>query len=108
MDPEKVKIIEEFWVKLEEQTEEVLLAHSAEVHAVAQALLERNDLTGKQCIEIIRSAAVEAPPFDGEVMLKALVEETIIDGKNGKNGKNGKSGKKPTVAKRKPVIKIKE
>ena len=53
----------------------------AEVHAVAQALLDRNDLTGKQCIEIIRSAANGSEPFDSENLLKALVEETISDGR---------------------------
>jgi len=70
-----------------------LFAHSAEVHAVAQELLEKNDLTGKQCIEVIRVAAVNSESVDSELLLKALVEETIIDGKPGKNGKNGKNGK---------------
>ena len=48
---------------------------------MAQALLDQNDLTGKQCIEIIRSAANGSEPFDSENLLKALVEETISDGK---------------------------
>src|SRR6266540_602118 len=47
----RTDVIEVFWGKLEEQTEQVLAKHAVEVHAVAQALLERNDLTGKQCIE---------------------------------------------------------
>src|SRR6266542_2182578 len=53
----RTDVIEVFWGKLEEQTEQVLAKHAVEVHAVAQALLERNDLTGKQCIEVIRAAA---------------------------------------------------
>jgi cell division protease FtsH len=87
-------VIEEFWRKLEDKTEEILAKHAAAVHAVAQALLERNDLTGKQCIEVICSAPSNGEPFNSEMLLKDLVEETIVAGKN---GKNGKSEKKATV-----------
>jgi cell division protease FtsH len=106
MDKDKVDMIEKFWVKLEEQTEKILFTHSPEVHAVAQALLDKNDLTGKQCIEIIKSAAVSTEPFNSEMLLKGLVEETIISGKNGKNSKNGKDADKPekkAAAKRKAI-----
>lgn len=61
------------------------------MHAVAQALLERNDLTGKECIEVIRTAASSDEVDDSEFLLKALVEETIVNAKNG----NGKSEEKP-------------
>src|SRR5688572_6850991 len=88
---EKTEVVEKFWRKLEEQTEQILTKHSAEVHAVAQALLERNDLTGKECIEVIRTAASTDEVDDSEFLLKALVEETIVNNKNG----NGKSEEKP-------------
>ena len=88
---EKTEVVEKFWRKLEEQTEQILTKHSAEVHAVAQALLERNDLTGKECIEVIRTAASSDEVDDSELLLKALVEETIVNNKNG----NGKSEEKP-------------
>jgi len=96
MDPERVKFIENVWIKLEEKTSEILFAHSVEVHAIANALLERNDLTGKQCIEIIQSSATASniEKVDSELLLKALVEDTIANGKNGKNSKNGKSADK--------------
>jgi cell division protease FtsH len=97
---DRTEVVEKFWRKLEEQTEQILVQHSAEVHAVAQALLDRNDLTGKQCIEVIQSAAVSAEPVDSEMLLKTLVEETIM------NGSNGKSEKKPK-AKRKTTPKLK-
>ncbi|NWG06364.1 MAG: AAA family ATPase [Chloroflexi bacterium] len=106
-DSEKVKIIEAFWVKMEEETEKVLFAHSNEVHAVAKALLEKNDLTGKQCIEIIRSAAGEVEPVNSELLLKGLVEDTIIGGKNGRHGRNGKDEQKETKSKRKSTVKAK-
>jgi cell division protease FtsH len=77
---EKTDIVEKFWRKLEEQTEQVLVTHSAEVHAVAQALLDRNDLTGKQCIEVIRNAAINQDAPDSELLLRSLVEETIVNG----------------------------
>ena len=74
----RTDIVEKFWRKLEEQTERVLVDHAAEVHAVAQALLDRSDLTGKQTIEIIQAAATESQPVDSENLLKSLVEETIV------------------------------
>jgi cell division protease FtsH len=95
MAKDKTEVVEKFWHRLEKQTENILLAHAAEVHAVAQALLDRNDLTGKQCIEIIRAAAVSSEAVDSELLLKSLVEETIIDGKNGKEGKTGERKAKP-------------
>ena len=81
-------VIEVFWQKLEEQTEQILGKHAAEVHAVAQALLERNDLTGKECIEVIRTAASSDQVDDSESLLKALVEETIVRNNNHSNGKS--------------------
>jgi cell division protease FtsH len=86
---DRTEVVEKFWRKLEDQTEQILLKHSAEVHAVAQALLDRNDLTGKQCIEVIRAAATEGETMDSELLLKALVDETMVNGKllDNKNGK---------------------
>jgi cell division protease FtsH len=78
---DRTEVVEKFWRKLEDQTEQILLKHAAEVHAVAQALLDRNDLTGKQCIEVIRAAATEGETMDSELLLKSLVDETMVNGK---------------------------
>lgn len=48
--------VERYWQELEEKTEQILREHSAEVEAVAQALLIKGDLTGKECIQIITAA----------------------------------------------------
>jgi len=93
MAKDKTDIVEKFWRKLEEQTEQILTKHSSEVHAVAQALLERNDMTGKQCIEVIRASDSGNEAVDSEFLLKALVDETIVNGNNG-NSEN-KSKPKP-------------
>jgi cell division protease FtsH len=77
---DRTEVVEKFWRKLEEQTDQILVQHAAEVHAVAQALLDRNDLTGKQCIEVIRSATANAQPVDSELLLKSLVDETMVNG----------------------------
>ena len=87
---EKTDVVEKFWRKLEEQTGLILTRHSLEVHAVAKALLEKNDLTGRECIEVIRAAANGADADDSGPLLKALVEETIV----GTNGKDQKSSAK--------------
>jgi cell division protease FtsH len=72
------KIVEKFWQQLEDQTEHLLRAHTVEVEAVAQALLERGDLTGRECVEIIKKAsgaeAVQAEP-DTEKLLNGIVSE---------------------------------
>jgi len=94
------EVVEKFWTKLEDQTEQILAKHAPEVHAVAQALLDRNDLTGKQCIEVIRASATNDETLDSEMLLKSLVDETIV------NGKNGKSKDKPKL-KRKAAPKLK-
>src|SRR6266508_6503995 len=102
---EKNEVVEGFWRKLEEQTEQVLIQHSAEVHAVAQALLERSDLTGKQCIEVIRAAASSDEVDDSELLLKALVEDTIVNTKNG-NGKSQERAKAKPKTKSKAKAKV--
>jgi cell division protease FtsH len=101
---DKMEMVEKFWRKLEDQTEKILANHSAEVHAVAQALLDRNDLTGKQCIEVIRASATTTDIFDSENLLKALVEETII----GSNGKSDEKAKAKVKAKPKANPKLRE
>ena len=99
MVKDKTELVEDFWLRLEKQTEEILSKHEPEVHAVANALLEKSDLTGIQCIEIIRSAAVDKKTVDSERLLKALVVETMV---------NGNSQKKPkTKAKQKAKLKHK-
>ena len=100
---EKTEVVEKFWRKLEDQTEQILAQHAAEVHAVAQALLERNDLTGKQCIEVIRAAASSDQPDDSEFLLKALVEETIVNGSSS-NGKSEEKSKTKTKRKANPKL----
>ncbi|HNK63648.1 MAG TPA: AAA family ATPase [Anaerolineales bacterium] len=74
------KMVEKFWQQLEDQTEQVLRAHTAEVEAVTKALLERGDLTGRECVEIIRKAAgedLETSKPDSEKLLNAIVEDVI-------------------------------
>jgi cell division protease FtsH len=90
---DKTEVVEKFWRKLEDQTERILIEHAPEVHAVAQALLEHNDLTGKRCIEIIRAAAVEGTEnVDSEKLLRSLVEETMVTAEKAVE----KPNKKPT------------
>lgn len=99
MAKDKTEVVEKFWKKLEEQTETILTRHALEVHAVAKALLERNDLTGRECIEVIRSAANGASADDSEPLLRALVEETIVSNNGSSNGKSPKKAKAKPKAK---------
>src|SRR5215213_4330416 len=79
IEKDKSEMVQKFWRKLEDQTTQILNQHAPEVHAVAQALLAQNDMTGKQCIEIIQGAALDGNnTVDSENLLKALVEETIV------------------------------
>jgi cell division protease FtsH len=96
MFKDKSKVVEGLWEKLEETTEDILSGHAPEVHAVALALLEKGDLTGRECIAIIRSAATNEQVLDSEHLLKALVEETIVS-RNGKSEEKVKAKRKPKV-----------
>lgn len=105
MVKEKTEVVEKFWRKLEGKTSEILGKHSAEVHAVAQALLDRNDLTGKQCIEIIQSASNGDEPLDSEKLLKSLVEETIVIAKENEEDTEKKPRPKRKKLTTKPATK---
>ncbi len=72
---DKSKIVEKFWQQLEDQTEQLLRIHSAEVEAVAQALLERGDLTGRECVEIIQNAMNGKNQASSDSMLNAIVDD---------------------------------
>jgi cell division protease FtsH len=77
----KAKIVEKFWQQLEDQTEQILRAHSKEVIAVAEALLKVGDMTGRECVEIIRTAAGE----DGsQEIAEKVLAEIVEDVKKGK------------------------
>lgn len=102
---DKAELVDRFWRKLEEKTAQILVEHSAEVHAVAQALLEHNDLTGRECVEIIQAAANGSEVVDSETLLKSLVEETMANGSNGSPGSNGKSARSAR-ARRKPKVSV--
>jgi cell division protease FtsH len=96
----KSEVVQKFWRKLEDQTAQILSEHAPEVHAVAQGLLDRNDLTGKQTIEIIRAAAVAGTEnVDSENLLKSLVEETIV---TAETSQAEEPPKKKPAARRKP------
>ena len=68
----KTEAVEHVWKVLEERAWHILSQHEPEVRAVAEALLDVNDMTGKQCVEIIRRAAVSDIP-DTHAYSKALL-----------------------------------
>jgi len=98
--------VNSFWRKLEDKTAQILVEHSPEVHAVARALLEKGDMTGKECIEIIQSVTNGSQPVDSETLLKALVEETIMSS-NGKSEEKIKTKRKSNTANPKLTAKAK-
>jgi cell division protease FtsH len=94
---DKSKAVEKLWRKLEEETEKMLVKHAAEVHSVAEALLERNDMTGRECIEVIKAAAATAGTegVDSALLLRALVDETMETSANGASEETSKAKRKP-------------
>jgi cell division protease FtsH len=73
----RASLVEKFWQQLEEQTEQILIAHSAEVHVIAKTLLQKGDLNGKECVEIIRAAAQDTR--GRSPLLNPIVEETLAE-----------------------------
>jgi len=98
----RASIVERFWQQLEEQTEHLLKAHTPEVHAVAESLLKSGDLTGKECVEIIREAAIkDNRETEGARVLQPLVAGTIAE-----SGGNGEGEAKSPPKKRKSRAKV--
>jgi cell division protease FtsH len=87
----RASLVEKFWQQLEEQTEYILKVHTPEVHAVADSLLKKGDLTGKECIEIIRAAAAPVNrEAEGARVLEPLLTGTMAE-------TQGNNGDQPTV-----------
>ena len=73
--------VEKFWADTETQVEAFITNHTAEVEAVAQALLKRESLTGKELREIIARAEEFARRQDQqpqEPMVEQLTPEEIM------------------------------
>jgi hypothetical protein len=100
----RASLVERFWQQLEEQTEQVLRAHAPEVHAVAETLLKKGDLTGKECVEIIkRTAAQDNRGTEGALVLEPLIAGVIAE----TPGANGDQMEVETPKKRKARSKVK-
>ena len=69
--------ISKFWASAEERTQKMLEDHWAEVEAIAQALIERDDLTGEEVRKIIEEYA----PKNGKVNARdtAAITDAIIE-----------------------------
>ncbi len=74
----KDKKAEEFWNQAEENTEQLIRLHSAEVEAVALALLQRGDLNGKECLEVMAGANHNGNGHKDEKELALLGEQVQI------------------------------
>jgi cell division protease FtsH len=80
--------VEHFWRQAEESTENLLRLHAAEVEAVADALLTKGDLTGKECLEIMVNTAhgngnghhKDGPIIEGETAELSIPETPSTNG----------------------------
>jgi cell division protease FtsH len=88
----RAKIVEKFWQQLEDQTETLLRAHLPEVEAVAQALLLKGDMTGKECVDIIRAAANPVVSREAE---GARILEPLMPGAVSQENINGEAANEP-------------
>lgn len=92
-DKERERIIDRYWKALEARTEQILRDHAEEVHAVVNALLERNDLNTSEFLAIIaevRAKALERgqPVPEGLpiMTIHLLSEQERISSPKGSNG----------------------
>jgi cell division protease FtsH len=51
--------VTDYWNELEKKTHQLLEAHKIEVETLTRALLDKGDLTGAECVEIIKEASNE-------------------------------------------------
>ena len=60
------------WKQLEEQVERTLYDHADEVEAIVEALLERNELSNKEVLEILGKNSLQLAVDEGEEMESVL------------------------------------
>ncbi len=89
-----------FWKQAEEKTENLLNEHWVEVEAVAQALLEHDDLSGKEIIQIIQEVTgVDVREGEDESIEELVAEGSAVESSvisdNGENPTEKKRAKKP-------------
>jgi cell division protease FtsH len=84
LDLDQFPEIKEYWKLLENQVEQLLISHAAEVHAVANALLIQQSLNSREVVEIIENARSEAVAQGKQVpeglppmMMKLLPEHQL-------------------------------
>jgi cell division protease FtsH len=92
-----------FWNQAEEKTTKMLRDHWEEVEAIALALLEKGDLTGKEVVEIIQDiTGVYSRPGEEE-RIDELIEESSVSEPSPNGGKKQKKAAKPKAKKKKEV-----
>ncbi len=85
-----------FWKQAEEKTENLLSEHWVEVEAVAHALLEHDDLSGKEIIQIIQ----EVTGVDVREGEDESIEELVSEGAATEAAEFSDNGAKPIEKKR--------
>jgi cell division protease FtsH len=108
-DMMKNKLLQGYWLKIEEATEKLLRRHWREVMALAEAALEKNTLSGKEVVNIIETNQISG--VDEETIiprtLAALRAQALADIRNANtlhqpngsisNGANGVNGKDEVI-----------
>ena len=73
--------VEKMWMGLEEQVENLLTKHAEEVHAVAEELLEKKDLSSSEVVALLGKNSVQLAQEEGREMESVLEEiGTSVDG----------------------------
>jgi len=73
--------VEKMWMNLEEQVENLLTRHAEEVHAVAEELLEKKDLSSSEVVALLGKNSVQLAQDEGREMESVLEEiGTSADG----------------------------
>ena len=66
------KLLEKYWLQMEDATERLLRQHWKEVTAVAEELLVKNTLNGKEVVELIEANQTPEALLNGNIVPKTL------------------------------------
>tara|TARA_B100001964_G_scaffold164608_1_gene180689 strand:- start:148 stop:630 length:483 start_codon:yes stop_codon:yes gene_type:complete len=66
--------VEKMWLALEEQIEKLLIQHADEVEAVAEALLEKQDLSNAEVLALLGKNSLQRAQDEGREMESVLEE----------------------------------
>lgn len=73
--------VERFWVQLEDQITKMLIAHADEVEALVEALLEKQELTNQEVLDLLGKNSLQMAQDEG-LEFESVLEQIALSSEN--------------------------